>query len=103
MNADYLVVNDAIAFCNMLGANYGIAMQQVPKQGCYAYLGEYYTIKGTPLRVSIQVYPLKTDVRVFTMRQECIYQKSYSTLTDKKSLSSSVGLVNFIEKSIKTR
>mgnify|MGYP007011665221 CR=1 FL=1 len=97
-----LVLEDAYIFGNMLADKYGIQMYPVQKPNVYNFVGEFYTMRGTPMRISIMVYPNRTDVKVVTATMQCVYQKSYSTAADTKALSKSVGLFNFIEKAYKT-
>lgn len=96
------VLEDAYIFCEQLGKRYGIHMHQVQKPNIYTFVGELYTMCGTPMRINILVYPRRTDIKVVTMNMQCVYQKSYITAADSKALSKSVGLFNFLDKAYRT-
>lgn len=96
------VLEDAYQFCSILSSKYSIQMHPIQKPNVYNFMGEFYTLKGSPMRLNILVYPNKTDVKIYTVTMQCVYQKSYSTVTDSKALSKSVGVFNFIDKAYKT-
>lgn len=96
------VVNDTYNFFDILSHRYNIQMfenKRTPQSICY--LGEAYTTRGELFVVSIVVRMGTTELKVFKvngMSRSCVFQKNYSTKTDKYALSKSVSLFNFLDK-----
>jgi hypothetical protein len=96
------VVNDTYSFFDILSQRYNIQMfesKRTPQSICY--LGEAYTTMGELFVVSIVVRIGTTELKVLRvngMSKSCVFQKNYSTKTDKFALSKSVSLFNFLDK-----
>lgn len=94
------VLNDTNNFFDSLLCNYNIPMfQHSLSKKEIVYLGEFFSYRGERFVISVIVGQGKTKVQVFNMtgnRKTCVFQKVYSTVNDKNSLSKSTSLYKFL-------
>lgn len=67
------------------------------------YIGEAYSIRGEVFIISVIVKKNTTEIKIFKRVQNnriCVFQKNYSTLTDKHALSKSVSIFKFLDKAL---
>lgn len=96
------VVQDANNFFTFLLQQYNIQMVEKSRNhiGVY-YVGECFSTIGEMYGLGIYVKANTTEIKVFKLAPNskvCIFQKSYSTVNDKQSLSKSVSLTKFLDK-----
>lgn len=94
------VLNDTNNFFDSLLYNYNIRMfEHSLNRKEVVYLGEFFSYRGERFIISVIVAQGKTKVQVFNMtgnKKTCVFQKSYSTVNDKNSLSKSTSLNKFL-------
>ena len=98
------VVQDASAFFTLLLQNYNIQMIEKSRSpiGIY-YVGECFSNSGEKYGIGIYVKVNTTEIKVYKLvpnSKVCVFQKSYSTVNDKQSLSKSVSLIKFLDKTL---
>lgn len=96
------VLQDTNYFFNMLAQRYGISMyQNGANRTSISYIGECFSVRGESFIVNIIVGNQKTDVFVYNVtghQKSCVFQKSYSTVSDKNALSKSTSLFNKLDR-----
>lgn len=98
------VLEDAYVFFDMLAYRYNICMfEKGSNRNESVFLGEAYSNRGERFVVYIRVALNSSIVQVYNMtgsNRVCVFQKKYSTLNDKKALSKSTSLFNFLDRSL---
>lgn len=96
------VLDDTKNFFDILKNTYFIHMYKSAESYDYiTYLGDYFSKKGKVLKIEIMIMKGKTSIRVYDFINNtpiCVFQKLYSTISDKKALSKSNSLFKFLEK-----
>lgn len=98
------VFQDTNGFFNLLLNNYNIQMfeKQRTSNGVY-YVGEGYSVRGEVFVLSVLIRVNTTEVKIFKVNphnRTCVFQKNYSTVNDKHSLSKSVSILKFLDKAL---
>ena len=68
-----------------------------------SYIGEVFSYRGRRFIIHLVVRQGKTGIQVYEIagnRKSCVFQKGYSTVNDKNSLSKSTSLFNFLDKNL---
>ena len=98
------VLNDTNNFFDSLLCDYNIRMfQQSSNRKEIVYLGEFFSYRGERFIISVIVAQGKTKIQVFNMtgnKKTCVFQKVYSTVNDKNSLSKSTSLHKFLNSTL---
>ena len=96
------VLMDTHDFFEMLYQKYNIVMfEQTSNRLKRNYIGEIFTMYGERYLLLVEVVQGKTLVRVLKatgQQRVCVFQKMYSTVNDKKALSKSISLFNYLDK-----
>lgn len=96
------VLQDTNYFFNMLAQRYGIGMyQNGANRTSVSYIGNCFSVYGKSYVINVIVSSQKTDVFVYDItgnQRSCVFQKSYSTASDKNALSKSTSLFNKLDK-----
>ena len=97
-----LVFADTYSFFNILFDRYNIKMfEQGSNRMKKVFIGELFTMFSERYLLLVEVSLGKTVVKVLNMTGEsrvCVFQKLYSTSSDKKALSKSTSLFHFLDK-----
>ena len=96
------ILADTRDFFNELYQKYNIVMfEQGSNRVKKSYIGEIFTMYGERYLLLVEVTQGKTLIKVLNAtgcNRVCVFQKMYSTITDKKALSKSVSLYNYLDK-----
>lgn len=96
------VLEDTKNFFDVLKSTYFVHMYKSTETYDYViYLGDYFSRRGKVLKIEIKIMVGKTGIRVYDYMNKtpvCVFQKLYSTLSDKRALSKSNSLFKFLEK-----
>lgn len=96
------VLNDTNYFFNILANRYNIRMfENNSNKFQKNYIGECYSLRGEYFLLYISVQNGRTSVQVFKImgnQKACVFQKSYSTVSDKNALSKSTSLFKYLDR-----
>lgn len=97
-----VVLEDVQNFFYMLFYKYNIQMfEKSSNRNEIVYMGEFYSCKGERYIICVIVKNNRIVVQAYNFtgnNRVCVFQKQYSTVNDKKALSKSTSLFNFLDK-----
>ena len=100
------VLNDTNKFIDFLASNYNIRMfENTSNRSEISYIGEAFSYRGRRFVLYLVIRQGKSAIQVYEIagnRKVCVFQKVYSTVNDKSSLSKSTSLFNFLDKNLFT-
>lgn len=98
------VLNDTNKFLGYLSNHYNIMMfENTSNRNEISFVGEAFSYRGRRFVIHLIVRQGKTAIQVYEIagnRKVCVFQKVYSTVNDKNSLSKSTSLFNFLDKNL---